>query len=74
MWVRKIVGPKKILGFCLQESFGFKDITEANFCGLKNLSDPNFYDPKRSILVLWYKATKPKSFEPKTFQAEHFRP
>ena len=33
-----------------------------------------FFDPKRSSLVLWYKPTKPKSFEPKTYQAEHFRP
>ena len=33
-----------------------------------------FFDPKRSSLVFWYKPTKPKSFEPKTFQAEHFRP
>ena len=45
-----------------------------NFFGLKNFSDPNFFDAKRSSLVLLYKPTKPKSFEPKTFQAEHFRP
>ena len=33
-----------------------------------------FFHPKRSSLVLWYKPTKPKSFEQKTFQDEHFRP
>ena len=52
----------------------FLNTKTQNFFGLKNFSDPNFFDPKRSSLVLWYKPTKPKSFEPKTYQAEHFRP
>ena len=40
----------------------------------KNFRPKFFFDQKRSSLVFWYKPTKPKSFEPKTFQAEHFRP
>ena len=44
------------------------------FFWLKKFSDPIFFDPKRSSSVFWCKPTKPKSFESKTFQAEHFRP
>ena len=40
----------------------------------KKIQTTIFFDPKRSSLVFWYKPTKPKCLEPKTFQAEHFRP
>ena len=45
-----------------------------NFLNSKNFQTQIFFDPKRSSLAFWYKPTKLKSFEPKTFQAEDFRP
>ena len=55
--------------------FGTKTFLNQNIFQTQNFFRTQiFFDQKRSNLVLWYKPTKPKSFEPKTFKAEHFRP
>ena len=63
---------------CLQ-NFSFLGIVEVGYLWLetkqqqktttKQISFRGYLSPQ-----LEYKPTKPKSFEPKTFQAEHFRP
>ena len=57
-----------------QKNFRTNIFFTQNIFGLKTFSDQHFFDPKRSILNLCYKHTKPKFFEQKIFQAEHFRP
>ena len=73
VWFKtKKLNPPKII---IQTYFGSKFflLTKNNFDS-KNFQTQFFFDPKRSSFVFWYKPTKPKSFEPKTYQAEHFRP
>ena len=62
------------LSFYPKFSFGQTFFQNEIFFDSKKCSAQIFFDPKRSSLVLCYKPTKPKSFEPKTFQAEHYRP
>ena len=72
-WTQTFFDPKII--FCTQNFHLDKPFFGTKFFfDSKYFQTQIFFDLKRSSLVFWYKPTQPKSLEPKTFQAEHFRP